>query len=133
MGGGGYWLGGGWSCVSGGRPVWFVGSVCVFCVGGVRGEEKGGGGVKPAAGGKIGILRPLQASWGSLNIKTGFGATRSVGFRGQIGQPVGGDRWGAPWKKSTAGARRSPISATPLDARESEKCDYFFRAGLFFF
>ena len=105
----------------------------VVCVGGVRCEEKGEGGVKPAAGGKNGFLRPLQASWESLNIKTGLGTKRSVGFRGQMGQFVGGDRWGAPWKKSGAGARRSPISATPLGVRESEKLDYSSGAGLFFF
>ena len=44
-----------------------------------------------AAGGKIGFLRPLQASWGPLNIKNGFGTARSVGFRGQMGELV----WGA--------------------------------------
>ena len=75
----------------------------VFFVGGDRGEEKGDGGVKPAAGGKIGFLRPLRASRGCLNIKTELGTTRSVGFRGQMGQFVGGDWWGAPWINSGAG------------------------------
>ena len=66
----------------------------VFFVGGVRGEEKGEGGVKPAAGGKIGFLRHLQASWGALSIETEFSALGSVGFRGQIGRFAKGvSRW----------------------------------------
>ena len=41
---------------------------------------------KPAAGGKIGFLRPLRASWGAVGLEIGFAVAGSVGFRGQTVQ-----------------------------------------------
>ena len=53
---------------------------------GIGGGEEGRVSEKPAAGGKIGFLRPLRASWGAVSLEIGFAVAGSVGFRGQTVQ-----------------------------------------------
>ena len=53
---------------------------------GIGGGEEGRVAEKPAAGGKIGFLRPLRASWGAVSLEIGFAVAGSVGFRGQTVQ-----------------------------------------------
>ena len=84
---------------------------------------------KPAAGGQIGFLRPFQASWGSVSLKIGFGATRSLGFRGRIGQFAGGGLVG--WAPKMSGAEGQMVARRGA-TNKGPQTEKSVPAGLFF-